>query len=221
MYQNRSMTSAIYGVLRLSAVLSNGTRNFRWRQKPGPAWASLWPPPDWWAEALWRRTFSAKFRRGFFSIGKTYEDIIILFRDFREGILWGNRHDHCWVARIGTCQISSPILLGKFPLGVLENCRTIYGKALLFLSFSHEMRRFPESLGADLVLEIICWIHEFMRVEQWRLGRSDAGVPDAVGGTPTTWQKRIDSLDEPSEISKKWFLFLRCMMYAVWIPYII
>ena len=32
---------------------------------------------------------------------------------------------------------------------------------------------------------------------QWRLGRSDAGAPDAVGGTPT------------SEISKKWFLFSR------------
>ena len=164
MYKNRSMTSAIYGVLRLSAVLSNGTRNFRWRQKPGPAWASLWPPPDWWAEALWRRTFSAKFRRGFFSIGKTHEDIIILFRDFREGILWGNRHDwHFWVARIGTCQISSPILLGKFPLGVLENCRTIYGKALLFPSFSHEMRRFPESLGARFGIGthlLNPWIHE-------------------------------------------------------------
>jgi hypothetical protein len=44
---------------------------------------------------------------------------------------------------------------------------------------------------------------------QWRLGRSDAGAPDAVGGTPT------------SEISQKWFLFLGCMMYAVWIHYII
>ena len=73
-------------------------------------------------------------------------------------------------------------------MGVLENCRTTYGKALLFPSFSHQMRRFPESLGARFGIGnhlLNPWIHEG-RIHGKLRGGSQRPQPMALG-TERCW----------------------------------